>query len=1070
MLIKLIDKYILKEVAYPFIMGVFIITIILVGNYFFQLADLIIVKEVPVKLVAQLLFYRLPGVIVETFPIAVLFAAMTAVGRLNRENEITALRMGGISIYRLMIPLFILGLLISGMTFFLNENIVPWANHRSRNIVRETILKEAVPNPEEEVFFKGPQGRLFYVKNYDQQREKLHDIVIYDLKESEKFPEVITAEEGSIDENIWILNKGIIHQYNENGKIILQSQFENMQIQLSEDIREISGTQKTTSEMSRKELSSRIKLFQDSGIKVNSLLVDYHLKLAEPFTALIFILISVPLSLSGKESRIWNLILTVFIIFFYYVILSFSRSFGRNEVLSPITAAWLPNLIFFIIGIMLLIWRESWQKIINRFSSFFAFCFLIFFLIISPFSVQAEVLNLEAKNLNYNQSENLLEISGNISGNYGKFYVKSDNINIILKEDAESEADLSRQAEEVKLRPGIISGCDFENPHYFFNAEKVNIYPGDYLEMYNVSFRELNGKLPLFYWPYLYISLDREQQNFFPSFGYHERRGWFVKTKYFYNNRFDLPGNIYLDYYTISGSAGGIKQYFLNEDNHQAYLYYYTQQNKTDLYGLFNWEAELFHQYSAENWDEEFSYLYQDYDDKEEIESVLSLNSRTDDRYTYSRLDYDEVNYFGSADRDDEDYNFKFYQRDEILGGLNYRFNYDIDFERDPEDGLSKEENRRLDLGYTFANSWNLDLNYYDGEKDEPGEALLDRQGGEVSLNKRYQNTAVEILWERYAPGFSEEDEDKVVFSREPELKIDYFPAGNFDYSASYGNYYEDRSGTDAHRLRGEVSYRNSFSLFRRNYLHQNHTFYANSYREKDKDFFQNHYILENDFRLVNNLFKNVQIVNYYQYDEYWYESPFAFDQGEEKKLLESSLRYNLHRKFDLNLNSGYDFLEEEYEPLRTFIDYLPVEHWKLSLGTEYDLNDKLFSENLIIKSIYDDQKHFVHKLGLQYDLNDSYLERLDNQFIYRLDGDYGWYLESNLSLNYDYEDSIREANIQLKKNFHCRELAFSYDYIEGEYTIQYSINLFPAQKIGFSRTEDDLLFDLGIEEMLEED
>jgi lipopolysaccharide export LptBFGC system permease protein LptF len=80
MLIKLIDKYILKEVAYPFIMGVFIITIILVGNYFFQLADLIIVKEVPVKLVAQLLFYRLPGVIVETFPIAVLFAAMTAVG------------------------------------------------------------------------------------------------------------------------------------------------------------------------------------------------------------------------------------------------------------------------------------------------------------------------------------------------------------------------------------------------------------------------------------------------------------------------------------------------------------------------------------------------------------------------------------------------------------------------------------------------------------------------------------------------------------------------------------------------------------------------------------------------------------------------------------------------------------------------------------------------------------------------------------------------------------------------------------------------------------------------------
>src|SRR6056297_2768014 len=147
--VKLMDKYIIKEVSFPFVLGVFIITVILIGNYFFQLTDLIIVKKVPVSLVSQLLVYKIPSVMVETFPIAILFATMTGIGRLNRENEITALRMGGVSVFRLIIPLLIVGITVSGLTFILNEKVVPWSNHQANNIIRETILKDAMPDPQE---------------------------------------------------------------------------------------------------------------------------------------------------------------------------------------------------------------------------------------------------------------------------------------------------------------------------------------------------------------------------------------------------------------------------------------------------------------------------------------------------------------------------------------------------------------------------------------------------------------------------------------------------------------------------------------------------------------------------------------------------------------------------------------------------------------------------------------------------------------------------------------------------------------------------------------------------------
>src|SRR6056297_3950103 len=138
--ITLLDKYNIKVITFPFLTSVIIITIILLGNYLFQLTDLIIVKDVPIYLVLKLLFYNLPDIIVRTFPIAILFSTMTGIGRLNRENEITAFRMGGISLYRLIVPVLIVGILISGLTYVLNEEVVPWANHKAKNIIRNTIL------------------------------------------------------------------------------------------------------------------------------------------------------------------------------------------------------------------------------------------------------------------------------------------------------------------------------------------------------------------------------------------------------------------------------------------------------------------------------------------------------------------------------------------------------------------------------------------------------------------------------------------------------------------------------------------------------------------------------------------------------------------------------------------------------------------------------------------------------------------------------------------------------------------------------------------------------------------
>lgn len=1068
--IKLLDKYIIKEITFPFFSSVIIITIILLGNYLFQLTDLIIVKEVPIALVLRLLLYNLPDIIVRTFPIAILFSTMTGIGRLNRENEITAFRMGGISLYRLIIPVLILGIIVSGLTFVFNEEIVPWSNHKAQNIIRNTILKESMPNTREEVFFKGPKDRLFYVKEYNEEQDLLKDIVIYNINQNnreESFPEVITAKSGRTEENLWVLQNGIIHEYNDQGNIILESQFEEMEFQITEEMREVYGNQKTTNEMSREELAKNIRLFRKSGINVDSLLVDYHLKLAQPLVAFIFVLIAVPLSLTNKESKTINITLTIIIIFFYYLMQSVSRSLGRNQILPPLIAAWLPNIIFLLLGMLILFMQESWEKLLHKVIPGMIIFFLIFSFVPQGVIQAQDEIHISSDSVNYNEQLNMIEIKGNVSGNYENIYMRSDLIEIKV---GEGEGKLFKTPENIKLSSGDISGCDYEIPHYFFDAQKIVITPNEHLKAYHVVFKELEGKLPLFYWPYLYISLKDEEQNFFPRVGYNSKRGWFLKTTYkYYIDRFGLPGDFYLDYYTLTGFAGGIKQYLIHEPNHKSYLYYYRQDNNINLPNLFNWEGEFFHQYEGKNWNEEFSYYFQEFENKEVTNIELLFDNKYERRNINIDTYYDNTNYYDSIERDITSYGADFSFRNRYFDSLSLNLGYEIDYDYEPEDGLEFYRQREVGIVNRWGNNWEVGLDYEHEEQNKPDSESRTRWSGESYITKDYRDYNFKLLWERYDPNFSAEDE--VAFYRAPEFTAKYEPRGNFDYLFQIGHYYEDDYDIKGNRAKAQIEYNKRFYLGRSNRLNINQILHTNYYDISSQYDYDHNFqtVSESNLKLTTRLGEYITLNNSYEYIKNFGSSPFNFDKSKLSSITKNQLTFDVNDRVNIDLNSGYDFEKEEYLLLELLADFKIIEGWNIELGTDYDLNQQRFNENLFLTSKFKNNRA-NHSLGLEYNLNDDKLVQLDSSFSYEIKGDWGWYLENNLSFNFEEQDKIKEANIQIKKKFHCRELIFSYDYLKEEYTVQYSINLFPSQGIEMTKSKDALIFDANVKEMIEQE
>ncbi|MEA1939786.1 MAG: LptF/LptG family permease [Candidatus Caldatribacteriota bacterium] len=356
---RILDRYIVKEVMSFVALAVAGLTIMLIMDTLFELMEMLINKKVAWQYIIKLLAYRLPAFLVVTFPISLLASSELAIGRLSTDGEITAMRAGGISLRRIMIPFLVAAFAISILAFLINDYIVPEANHISQNIIREVVLKKGPPNIRRNVFFRDAENRYFYINRFDEKNMIMHDIMIYEMTR-ERFPRTITAKKGKWVVDTWKLENGTVYNYDKEGKITYEMSFTNMDIMVKEDLKKFFENQRTPQEMSSKELKQQIDILQKAGADTKSFEVALYLKYSIPFSGLIFVLLGVPLGLRVKRgSKATGVIISIVMVLLYYILLSTTRSLGRGGILSPLLAAWSPNMVFGLLGIFIMLIAEK---------------------------------------------------------------------------------------------------------------------------------------------------------------------------------------------------------------------------------------------------------------------------------------------------------------------------------------------------------------------------------------------------------------------------------------------------------------------------------------------------------------------------------------------------------------------------------------------------------------------------------------------------------------------------------------------------------------------------------------
>jgi len=295
-----LDRYVMREFLGPFLAAITAFIVISLSVQLFWLAEMVVVKHTPLATVLKLIMFNMPAAIVQVLPFATLFGVLLSLGRLSRDSELSIMRAAGLRLSRISLPLIILSIFISLFGFYMGDQVAPKANLESRNIVNKMILGESIPSIDNNVFFRGPDNKFFYIGRISEDRATVQDVMIYDIGYG-KYPQLITASKGRADSGTWVFEDGNIHECGQDGRVASTAHFDVLEIKMERAVTDYTNSGRTTSEMSMKELKDSIDLFSKSGIRAKNLLIDYYLKMAQPLSSLIFAMLAVPLAVRSPR-------------------------------------------------------------------------------------------------------------------------------------------------------------------------------------------------------------------------------------------------------------------------------------------------------------------------------------------------------------------------------------------------------------------------------------------------------------------------------------------------------------------------------------------------------------------------------------------------------------------------------------------------------------------------------------------------------------------------------------------------------------------------------------------------
>lgn len=358
-MIRTIDRYIIRELFWPYIFGMLGFIVVIAIDPMIAAMKNVINKQIDIAVVAKWFLFSLTHDMIFTFPMAMLLSSLLLFGRLSKDSEIVALKAGGIGFARLVMPVVFFAMMSTAAAFLFSEFVMPYTTRQANEIRKNDILKLLPVRGAENVFIKDTDDRTIYAGKVihfpgEEVSVRLEDVVISDYDPRTQLPVRRTlAKGGAFMNRRWNFWDGMVYEYDREQASALVEEFKSKPIDLKEKPDDFKKEEMRFGEMSLRDLRKRINYHYEKGFHdVVGLLVEFYMKTSIPFACLIFGILGAALGTGhSKTGAFIGFGVSVIIIFIYYVLLSISKSYGKNGVIPPLLSAWVQNLVFLAVAL-----------------------------------------------------------------------------------------------------------------------------------------------------------------------------------------------------------------------------------------------------------------------------------------------------------------------------------------------------------------------------------------------------------------------------------------------------------------------------------------------------------------------------------------------------------------------------------------------------------------------------------------------------------------------------------------------------------------------------------------------
>jgi len=346
-LFRLLDSYVLRGFWFFFAIVLSVFSSLFIVVTLFELLPDILQNKISAAVVFVYFIFLMPQIFYWVAPLAVLLAILINLGTLTKTNEILAVKAGAISLYRMSLPILLMAAVLSGVVYVMQDYVLPWTNRRQDEY--HDMIKGKAPQTYRDPFRKlmmGSGNQLYYYTFFDPALNTFGNLTILKLDPTTFQPlERLFAKHATWKGNNWMLEEGWQRQFSQDHKIHTET-FDKKTVEMdppayfTREVRE-------ADQMNYSELRRYVADLQRSGFDVARLTVALYRKVSFPMVSFIMALIGVPFSFkTGRKGAFYGIGFCVAVGIIYWSTFQLFEKLGGISQLSPLIAAWFPNIIF----------------------------------------------------------------------------------------------------------------------------------------------------------------------------------------------------------------------------------------------------------------------------------------------------------------------------------------------------------------------------------------------------------------------------------------------------------------------------------------------------------------------------------------------------------------------------------------------------------------------------------------------------------------------------------------------------------------------------------------------------